>query len=109
MVTSAPGDALFNAEALKLLVQVAAANDHVHEAEREFLRKLASTWKIPGTLTELFAALDERRPLPQPNLSLLRTQAERVLRAAQALVAIDGDVDEEEHAMLSEVKTLLAL
>jgi tellurite resistance protein len=40
-------------------------------------------------------------------LQLLRAEAERVLRAAEVLVAVDGEVDQDETEMLREVRALL--
>lgn len=102
-------DTEINTEALKLLVQVAAANDHIHDKEREFLEKLARAWKVPEVIEGLFAQIDQAKPLDQPKIAILRARPEKVLRAAEALVAVDGEVDAEEDDVLSQVKMLLAV
>lgn len=102
-------DLELDTEALKLLVQVAWANDHVHAKERELLERLAKAWKVPHVLESLLGQIDRKEPLAQPNLPLLRTRADKVLNAAQALIAVDGEVDEDEDAMLAELKTLLGV
>jgi tellurite resistance protein len=103
----APDDVAVNTEALKLLVQVASANDHIHDKERELLARLAKTWKVSHVLEALFAELDAKHPLSQPQLSILRPHADRILNAARALVAADGEIDADEDDMLTEVKALL--
>jgi hypothetical protein len=100
----------FNTEAIKLLLQAAWANDELDPKEREFIVKLGKAWSVPSeTLDELLAHLDHGKPLPQPNLALLRTQPAKVLRAAEALIGADGTDDEEEKAFLDELKTLLGV
>jgi hypothetical protein len=96
-------------EAMKLLLQVAWANDHLHPKERELLVKLAAAWRVGPLLEALFADLDRGAPLPPPNVALVRRRADKVMRAAEALVAADGEVDTEEDALLAELRTLLAI
>jgi len=101
-------DGAFNTEALKLLLQVAWANDELHPKEREFIERLAKVWRVPGPALEtMLAHLDTGKPLPQPDLALLRTRPDRVLRAAEALVAADGVVDLQEEEMLAELRAIL--
>ncbi len=100
-------DLEINAEAIKLLVQVASANDHVHPKERDFLVRLARAWKVSDVLEGLLAALDGGTPLAQPQLAMLRPRADKVITAAEALIAVDGEVDADEDEMLAELKTLL--
>ncbi|HEY4117042.1 MAG TPA: hypothetical protein VGM56_04280 [Byssovorax sp.] len=108
MDEAAGDDVAFNTEALKLLLQVAWANDELDPKEREFLVKLAKAWKVPGpTVDELLLRLDQGKPLPQPDVSLLRTKPDKVLRAAEALIAADGVRDEQEIEFLTELKTIL--
>jgi tellurite resistance protein len=105
-----PDDVVFNTEAVKLLLQVAWANDELEASEREFIEKLAKAWKVPGpTLETLLAALDQGKPLPQPDLGLLRTRPEKVLRAAEALVAVDGTRDVQEDELMKELKVALGV
>jgi tellurite resistance protein len=101
-------DGAFNAEALKLLLQVAWANDELHPKEREFIEKLGKAWRVPEPVLEgLLAHLDQGKPLPPPDLTLLRTRPDRVLRAAEALVATDGVVDQDEEELLAEIRRIL--
>lgn len=101
-------DVEFNTEALKLLLQVAWANDDLDPKEREFIVKLGKAWRVPAdTLEGLLAHLDQGKPLPQPNVALLKTRPEKVLRAAEALVAADGVVDLSEEEMLTDLRRIL--
>ncbi len=101
-------NAVFNTETLKLLLQVAWADDQLDPREREFLVKLARAWKVPDeTLEVLLGHLDHGKPLPQPNLGLLRADPARVLRAAEAMVGANGVVDLQEKEFIEELKTLL--
>jgi tellurite resistance protein len=107
MTTPVSDETELRGEAIKLLVQVASSNHEVHDKERAFLLRLATTWNVLPVLEGALAALDGGRPLPQPRLQLLRAEAERVLRAAEVLVAVDGEVDQDETEMLREVRALL--
>src|SRR5438132_1515626 len=107
MPDALPDDTELHTEALKLLIQVAWANDHLHPKEKELLVKLAAAWKVPKVLDMLLDALAKGAPLPQPNLGIVRARPDKVLVAAQVLVAADGEVDEEEDGMLAELRTLL--
>jgi hypothetical protein len=103
-------DEAFNTEALKLLLQVAWANEELHPKEREFIGKIGKAWKVPGPELEgLLTRLDTGKPLPPPDLALLRTRPDKVLRAAEALVAADGVVDLQEEEMLAELRTILGV
>jgi tellurite resistance protein len=108
MSDASTDDVTFHTEVLKLLLQVAWANDELDPKEREFLVKLGKAWKVPGsTLETLLVHLDQGKPLPQPDLGLLRGQPARVLRAAEAMVGADGVVDLQEQEFMQELKTLL--
>jgi hypothetical protein len=103
-------DVAFNTEALKLLLQVAWANDELDPKEREFLVTLGKAWKVPGaTLEMLLAHLDQGKPLPLPDLALLRSKPAKVLRAAEALIAADGVRDLQEEEFMKELRTLLGV
>jgi hypothetical protein len=103
-------DGAFNTEALKLLLQVAWANDELHPKEREFIEKLGKAWRVPAPVLEgLLAHLDQGKPLPPPDVALLRTRPDKVLRAAEALVNTDGVVDLQEEEMLTELRAILGV
>ena len=98
----------FNTEVIKLLLQVAWANDELDPKERSFIENLGQEWKVPGeVMKDLLAHLDLGKPLPQPNLSLLKTKPDEVLAAANALVAADGVIDEQEVEFIKMIEQFL--
>jgi len=103
------GDVSFDTEVIKLLLQVAWADDEVDPREKELIFGLARSWFVPEPeLKVLMQRLDEGEPLPQPNLKMLRTRPDDVLEAARALVAADGKVAAEESEMIEQIQELLS-
>jgi tellurite resistance protein len=103
------GNVSFDTEVIKLLLQVAWADDRVDPREKDLIFSLARSWHVPEPeLKVLMQRLDEGEPLPQPNLAMLRTRPDEVLEAARALVATDGKVEVEESEMLQQIQELLA-
>jgi tellurite resistance protein len=97
-----------NVETLKLLLQVAWADDTLDPKEREAVVKLGPDWGVPEeTMTMLLKHLDLGKPLPQPNLKLLRQHRDVVLAAAEWFVGVDGVIDETEKEFLVTVGELL--
>ncbi len=102
------GDPSFDTEVVKLLLQVAWADDEVSERERDMIVGLARSWFVPEPeLTGLIHRLAQGQPLPQPNLQLLRTRPDDVLEAVRGLVLSDGKVAGEESEMLKQIAELL--
>lgn len=109
-VQAPSSDPLFNTETLKLLLQVAWSDDVLDPKERAFISQLGHQWAVPpDVMSTLLMHLDQGKPLPQPNLSLLRTKADAVLDAAEALVSADGVIDVQEKEFLATVEQLLGL
>jgi len=101
-------DEQFNVEVLKLLLQVAWADDEVAERERALILGAARSWGVQEkTIASLMERLDTGEPLPSPNLSLLKTRPDEALEAARALVAADGKVTEEEKEMLEQIRQMI--
>ena len=97
-----------NVETLKLLVQVAWADDTLDPKEREAVATLGPQWGVPEeTMAMLLKHLDLGKPLPQPNLKLLRAHRDVVLAAAEWFVGVDGVIDETEKEFLVTVGELL--
>lgn len=97
-----------NVETLKLLLQVAWANDTLEPSERSAIAALGPEWSIPAeTVEHLLKHLDTGKPLPQPNLGLLRQHRDAVLATAEWFVGVDGVVDETETEFLVTVRQLL--
>ncbi len=97
-----------NVETLKLLLQTAWADDTLDPKEREQIAALGPKWGVPAeTMDFLLKHLDMGKPLPQPNLSLLRQHRDVVLAAAEWFVGVDGVVEESEKDFLATVQELL--
>ena len=97
-----------NVETLKLLLQAAWADDTLDPKEREAVVKLGTKWGVPEeTMSMLLKHLDLGKPLPQPNLGLLRQHRELVLAAAEWFVGVDGVIEESEKEFLVTVGELL--
>ncbi|MHB8873145.1 MAG: TerB family tellurite resistance protein [Myxococcaceae bacterium] len=103
-----PTEDQFNVEVLKLLLQVAWADDEVAERERLLILGAARSWNVDEkTLAFLLDRLDKGHPLPSPNMAMLKARADEALEAARALVAADGEVREDEKAMLEQLREML--
>ena len=105
---AAPPDGQFAFELLKLLLQVAWADDDVAPEEAETLlaygrKSLLSQDKL-DLLTQCLAG---RAPLPPPNLGFLKERRLDVLRAVKELLLSDLTVAEEEETILEQISTLL--
>ncbi len=108
MASPPTGEVSFDTEVVKLLLQVAWADDEVGKREKDMIFGLARSWFVPESeLKVLMNRLDQGQPLPQPNLALLRTRAADVMEAVRGLVLSDGKIAEEESAMIQQISELL--
>jgi len=99
-----------NVETLKLLLQVAWADDTLEPKERAEVAALGPKWNVPpATMDLLLKHLDMGKPLPQPNLTLLRQHRDVVLAAAEWFVGVDGVIDDTEKEFLVTVRQLLGI
>ncbi len=97
-----------NVETLKLILQVAWADDTLDPKEREAVAQLGPQWGVPEeTMTLLLKHLDMGKPLPQPNLKLLRQHRDVVLAAAEWFIGVDGVIEESEKDFVATVSELL--
>ena len=101
-------DAQFAFELLKLLLQVAWADDDVAPEEAEALMVFARKQQLwEDKLKLLSACLAGRAPLPPPNLGFLKPRRLDVMRAVKELLTSDLSVAEEEEAILAQISSLL--
>lgn len=106
--TSAPQGQQFAFELLKLLLQVAWADDDVAPEEADALLAYARKSSLSQDKLELLAqCLAGRAPLPPPNLGFLKERRLDVLRAVKELLMSDLKVAEEEETILEQISTLL--
>lgn len=99
----------FALELVKLLLQVAWADDDVAPAEAEALLGFARrSGSSDDELGELAAMLSGRAPLAPPNLGLLKARRTDVLRAVKQLLLADLELAEEEEYLLVQISALLS-
>jgi len=103
-----PANAQFAFELLKLLLQVAWANDEIADQEAAALRAFANKSQLsPEQQAFLAEWLSGSAPLPPPNLGYLKDHRLDVMRAVKELLMTDLHVDGEEEAILSQIGALL--
>ncbi len=108
MSTPPTGDVAFDTEVVKLLLQVAWADDEVSMREKGMILGLARSWFVPELeLKVMMEKLEQGKPLPQPNLKLLRTRADEVMEAVRGLVLSDGKLADEESVMIHQLAEML--
>ncbi len=105
---AAPTDGPFAFELVKLLLQVAWADDDVAPEEAEALLAYARKSQLSEDQLELLAAcLAGRAPLPPPNLGFLKERRLDALRAVKELLLSDLHVATEEEQILTQISALL--
>ena len=105
---SAPPDGQFAFELLKLLLQVAWADDEVAPAEADALLAYGRKSLLSQDKLDLLGqCLAGRAPLPPPNLGFLKERRLDVMRAVKELLMSDLNVAEEEEAILGQISALL--
>lgn len=110
MAAPLPPDSHFHIEVIKLLLQVATSDDRVTREEIDSIIETARGFSVPLTeLSALTRCLHEGKPLPPPNLSVLRQDPKSVLDAVHALVVGDGHLDESEITMVRQIRELLGV
>jgi len=103
-----PTEGQFAFEVVKLLLQVAWADDDVAPEEAEALLAYARKNQLSEAQLELLATcLAGRAPLPPPNLGLLKERRLDALRAVKELAMSDLRVADEEEQILTQISALL--
>jgi uncharacterized tellurite resistance protein B-like protein len=106
--SSAPEGEQFAFELLKLLLQVAWADDEVAPEEADALLAYGRNSTLSEDKLELLArCLAGRAPLPPPNLGFLKERRLDVMRAVKELLVSDLTVADEEEAILEQISKLL--
>ena len=98
-----------NQEILKLLVQVAWADDTVEADEMESILAMARDEHVPeAALQELAGCLRGESPLPPPNFGYLRRHKELVLAVAERyLQSPDGHRARDAAEVMETIRELL--
>jgi hypothetical protein len=94
------------AELVKLLLQVAFADDEISLAEREALDAAAMRLAGSAGLALVVAGVDRRERLLPPDLGRLKAHRSAVLQEVARLSAVDG-VHEDELEMVKLISGML--
>jgi hypothetical protein len=101
-------ETIFHIEVVKLLLQMAWADDELDADEREHIRAAATKWGVPpADLQILMERLDQGEPLPVPNLKMLKKKPDAALSAARRLMLSDRRIAAQEAEMLAQIKEML--
>ena len=96
-------------ETLKLLLQVVFADRQAADGEVAYLMGLARDLEVPEAFQqELLGYLRGHRPLPSPDLALLRPHREGVLAIASLGARADGVATPDEQTMIGLVERMLS-
>jgi len=107
-MSTEPASDEFAFELMKLLLQVAWADDDVAHEEAGALLAFAKRSQLTAEqLAVISACLAGKSPLPPPNLGFLKSRRVDVLRAVKDLLTSDLQVGAAEEAILTQISTLL--
>jgi len=96
-------------EVIKLLVQVAWADQEVADAERSHIVGVArSAGLSDDEISEIERALSDQGTLEAPDFELLKRFRQDVKRAAMVLIRTDGHIADGEADVLASIDKLLA-
>jgi len=107
-MSSEPAPGQFAFELMKLLLQVAWADDDIAHEETEALLAFARKRQLSAEQLELLSAcLAGKAPLPPPNLGFLKAHRVEALRAIKDLLTSDLKVGAAEEQILTQISALL--
>lgn len=104
------GEERFYTHLLRLLLHVAWSDEEVDPVEAGLLLTAARRWNIPEVeFQTIETCLAEGKPMPVPDLGLLRSRGPEVLRVVRAFIESDKKVLPAETEMMEEIRSLLDL
>ena len=107
-MSNAPAQGEFAFELVKLLLQVAWADDDVALEEADALLAFGRRSQLSEEQLELLAhCLAGKAPLPPPHFGLLKERRVEVLRAIKELLSSELRVGAAEDAILEQISALL--
>jgi uncharacterized tellurite resistance protein B-like protein len=107
-MSTEPASDEFAFELMKLLLQVAWADDDIAREEADALLAFAQKNELSGEHLDIISAcLAGKSPLPPPNLGFLKSRRVDVLRAVKDLLTSDRRIGAAEDAILTQISTLL--
>lgn len=96
-------------ELLKLMLQLAWSDHELVDAERAYIRGLAHRLGLdPQRDGDLEGWIAGTLPLSAPDLGVLKSEAESVMRAAAGVIVADGVVVDDERAMVRQIVDILS-
>lgn len=99
----------FHWELLKLMLQVAWADDVIQPEEERIILGMAKRLSLDDSqIAEITTHLRGEAPLPPPNMQILRERKDEVIQVAEQLVLSDNDIAEEENEVLTQITELLS-
>jgi len=107
-MSSVPAPDQFAFELMKLLLQVAWADDDMAPEEAGALLAFGKKNQLTADQLQLLSAcLEGKSPLPPPNIGFLKSRRTDVLRAVKDLLTTDLQIPSAEEAILTQISTLL--
>lgn len=101
-------DTRLSFELLKLLLQVAWADDQVVDDEREHILSTARRAGVADAdLAMLESCLRGEEPLPPPDMGFLRDHRDKAVAAAETLVDVDAGLAAGEADVLAQIREML--
>lgn len=96
-------------ELTKLLWRLAIADGEVAPVEQHFIETRARADGVPEAMIALFAGqATTQQAIAPPNMEILARHADETRKAAQALVAADGVLNDDEWTALRGLDAALA-
>ena len=96
-------------EIVRLLMQVAWADDEVSPQEVEHVLHLAREWTLSSEeIAEIRAGLHGEAVLAAPDLGLLKRHRDRVLEAVEGMIRADTVIADDEMDTLAQIRALLS-
>lgn len=96
-------------ELTKLLWRLAIADGELAPVERRFIESRARADGVPEAILGLFAGqAASQQAIAPPNMEILARHADETRKTAQALVAADGVLNDDEWAALRGLDAALA-
>jgi uncharacterized tellurite resistance protein B-like protein len=110
MPDSPTPESRFYTEVLKLLLQIMTSDNELAPEEFQEFSEVSRNWPVPASeVTTLLKHVKEGKPLPAPDMGLLRSRPKDVIEAARMMAASDQHIDSAEVDMLMQIRELLGI
>lgn len=107
-MTGLSPDEAFELELIKLLARMAVTDHDTAPVEIAVIRQIGADHGVSDrALDAVQTLLEGGAGLPRPDIETLRAHPDRVMKAARALVASDGVLEDEEMEALEQLEASL--